>query len=358
MEQLNEVDITMSSMMRQINQNANEVDYQHAEGATLLSDHVEARRQLDVLGTNFEFLSQLRNNADLMKQAGEWESYIEEVQRVRDLFIYYAALAEGTAVEIFRRANRNGTNRNFALFKFGIDRGIVLLQNDSYRQLQKIAHGISWKRDWHHPDGQDEWNSKRNEVLVRELAKYNELSPSATLAAMLDNRFSYIHEAFKNGFIDEWRRVYCRPDLLDSHRGDMEENRGVLLSPLLEADRRERLATIKLIELAGDSCDLSGGKEILHQVALILGRDPDSLSEMSERQIRAQLVKAIARIKGVSHEQARKDLRNLKAAKDIPLLSSLRSTLRGAALLQVQGIGEFGGRSGEPHYDMYENWPE
>jgi hypothetical protein len=320
-----------NEVQNKIDQRASELDYTKAEGSGLLSEHLNARSQLDRLRDELEFLSQVRTNVDSDQYTEIRASWLDAVERVYDLFLYFCAVAKATADEVFRRTDRNGTNRNFALLRIGHLMNNTGLQSDSYRQLEKIALSIPRKNNWHHPDGSAGWRSKLNELLAVQLRRTTE-DPMSTFAHMLDNRFAYIHRAAEFAFRDELRKLYREPDRRPDLKIALDEICESMPTPTsAEECAHERLATITLVEMAANETEHPGTRGVLHTAAGMLRDHPDLLAEKNQRQIRAEVVKAEARRRGVSERQVRYDIQRLEADVNSKSLRNLRERLQECA---------------------------
>jgi hypothetical protein len=319
----------LKGVQERIDQRASELDYTTAKGNALLSEHLNARSQLDLLRNDFEFLSRVRTNVDFCKHSDMRASWLDAVERVYDLFLYFCPVAKATADEVFRRADRNGTNRNFALLNIGHHMNNTELQNNSYRQLEKIALCIPRRNSWGHPDGSAGWRSKFNELLAVQLRRITELDPMTTFEHMLDNRFAYIHKAAEFAFRDELRQIYRRPDTRPDLKIALDAiSVAMATPPSAEECERERLATITLVEMAANETEHPGTSGVLHTAAGMLRDHPDLLAEKDQRQIRAEVVKAVARRRGVSERQVRYDIQRLEADVNNKNLRILRERLQ------------------------------
>jgi hypothetical protein len=317
------------NFQERLRQQVCDMDCETTDGAKLLFDHLDAVKRLNSLLNDFEFLADARRKIGPDKRSDKWALWLDATERVYDLYQYFCAVAKATANEIFKRAERNGTNRNFAYLKMGHDTNNSDLVNDAYRQLEKLLLSIPWKKVWRHPDGPEEWRSTVNILLAKELEKRVKQDRVTTFADMLNNRFAYIYTAAECAFKDELRKLYRRPAMVPGLRVALDEISEVMMAaPPVEERELERLFMVKFIEMEGCRATRTAEGVILREAARVLKEDPDSLVQNTSRQIRADLVKAVARETGKSERQVRNDIRTLEADEDNKYLNLRREMLR------------------------------
>jgi hypothetical protein len=310
---MNSTKSTWDELLHQADQQANTVDYSNIASKALFSEHMEALKQLNRLPDDLAVLADVRMQDGIHQRPDVHEDWYRALELITGLFVYLNAVAKATAKEIFRRAAKNRTNRNFALLGIGEKIGDSGLQVRTYRQLRNIGSSIVQKKNWHHPNGPEEFQSILNETLTKELNKFRAEGPEATFVRMLDNRFGYIYNRIVQRYKDEWRKYYRSIEGRNDRLGPEEAND--IAGPSLQERTIERLATIKLIEVGEAEATEPGVKATFREANRLLSQ-PFPLSGMTSRNIHAALIRAIASSQGVSIRQASNYVRSIERIVD------------------------------------------
>ena len=309
----------LNRLDEEASQMAKEFDYGRTDGRSLFETHRDSIRQAAALVGDFQELSGMMRQVESGRTKLTRQIF-EASRRVLDLYVYYWAVRKATTDEIFRRLERNGTNRNFALFKIAEDRGLETVRNETLKQLRRIARSLQFRKRWWHPDGDGEWDSAVNLVLAQELDKIRDEDIHTTVAHMLDNRYAYIYTAFQNKFCDELRTLKRHPDQNPQFTIQVVD---VGANVSMDAGL-QRSEVIELLESAAPEVERDGGRAILAEGHKMLIENREYLEGANVRQIQAELAKRAARARGVSERQARFDFGRLRAEGGGRNLESLR----------------------------------
>jgi len=215
--------------------------------------------------------------------------------------------------EIYRRAQGNKINFNFGLLKLGHDLRDLKTQNSAFGHLIGILLSIPRKKDWFHPEEQEGWVDVIHTALAEQLGKLVKVDPASTLEWMIENQFATVYKAVEDRLTDEVRRLALRPrEVSLGHPQNVTAAFESIPAPPVNAgESLQRLAVIKLVKQLSSRYKKKGGRESLEEVAKFL-EEPDEIRDGSEREIRTRFVKNVALKRGVSQEQARKNVRNFK----------------------------------------------
>jgi hypothetical protein len=252
------------------------------------------------------------------------------------VIVFFLAVRLAATGEIEARSKKNKTNYYFGLLKLAHDFGLIELQKTARRNLRRIFSAIPRKMGWFHPEGDDGW-IEVIDLTIAQLLKEHALDMPSTVQAMAENRFAKLYGRVKSRLVDEVRRLIHKPKEIPL--------RDVRVSSSPADEGLQRLAVIQLVrDAANRHGKQDARKEILLQVAALL-ENPE-LAEGSPEEIRAYVVRHIAQNRGVSDQQARRDLRDfqgfakaektMQAIKDeIVALSRFRIALRQVELERI-----------------------
>jgi hypothetical protein len=289
---------------------------------------MSAFEHLDIIKREiFDWASQVVDQRPISENPDLVNRCIDIAWKAVPITVYFRAVTIAAAREIEVRSKRNKTNYYFGLFKLARHFGIVELQQKAWRQLQRILSAIPYKSSWFHPEGKDGWLDVVNLVVTQLLNEYASLDASSTLKGMAENRFASVYQRVKARFIDEIRRLIRKPKEIAV--GDV----GVSSSAADEG--LQRLAVINLVgEVASRYGEKDARTEILKKVEALL-ENPEQIPD-DPREIRAEFVRDIAQNRGVSKQQARRDLREFKEMiKADETLQSLRDDIRALGQMRI-----------------------
>jgi hypothetical protein len=293
--------------------------FSEADGETLITEYQKAAKEQLPVQLRAEDLANKSwlSFCGTRQMKATWQARSEQVylQVVR---VLGAVAAIRDVVD--ERLRRNGVNRNFGFLKIAGDYDDGKGMNKAFDELRRIARSIPWNQVpvWRHPDGPPGFDSKANLVLARELEKIRDTPPMIVLAQMLDNKFAYIYQAFKNGFCDDIRSACRRPEGRPQADVDNVVDPSRPLEATIDVKR-----TADLVVAAEADFQEPGTVAVLDEVKQWLG-DPKSLRYMSVREVQAELVRRVANREGVSDRQARNCLYSLRADTNSKNLQALR----------------------------------
>ena len=288
------------------------IDYSQADANKLISDYLWARRELDRLKQQTEWVGELikdpRVQADKVK-----------LQQCLDFFVKHAwplaacfgAFITKSVWEANARINRNQINRHFGLLKLSIYMRHSDLQNHALKNLHELAIGIAVVNDWTHPEGIEGWKGLANLAINQQLRYFQDLDVWGTFEKMIENKFAVVGSAIKNRFIDEFRRQYRRP-LAISLDEDVVQNLPAV--PEVSPEEEETAEAFERL-LSAPPADMPEGQKMILAAAVRM-LEEGQLDDMSIPKIRARLVNEAASMRVVSPQQARKDMKRLERQKD------------------------------------------
>jgi hypothetical protein len=300
---------------------AEELDYSTAEDKELVAHFVWASKELHRMRGQLADVYGVLNNPDIPKSPEIQSLCVEILSRCMNLSVSLLAITQSTLPEIFKRAGKNKTNWNFGLLKLAADLCDLKLQENVLGHLYGLALGLARKKNWRHPEGNNGWKGVANETLCKELAKHKELNFSALLEHMVGNQFAYIWTAWEKDFIDELRRLEKRPKTTE-----MDESIAAIPSfGSNPSERYEQTAFIEYLKAGAQRFKRSTGVVLEAMAELLATITGESIAEL-----RARIVKEVAKRRGVSLQQARKDVERLADTKDAGV-EEFKAQLRASA---------------------------
>ena len=250
------------------------LDYSKDDGKKVVAHFIQAQTLLDAIkkipprpGTESEFV---------------------------DLLVSLTAVVFATSKTIYDKLVENKINLRFGTFLMGCATGDEEIQGEALRKLNRLARSVVYNKVWQIPS--DELESLVNELLAKEINKYQGLNAVEILEYMVEKRFAYMGKAIAGDIRDWIRKQYRRNELtLPVEYFDLfaSENSG--------ADEQFIGETSSALDTRAGTLD-EGPAEVFRQLARLV-RNP----EEREENISAQIVEIVASSRGVGPRQARKD---------------------------------------------------
>jgi hypothetical protein len=294
---------------------AEELDFSAVASKTLLASLWKAFEDFDRIKREMCDESALVEKFPFLKGNPEMLRMHVRIAREGELSSISLVLGIQYAItgEIYRRAQGNKINVNFGLLKLGHDLGDLENRDKALGHLVGILLSIPRKKGWFHVEAQEGWIDVIYVALAEQLGKLVKVDPASTLEWMMDNQFAVIYEAVEDRLTDEVRRLALRPrEVSLGHPHNVTLAFESVPAPSVNArENLQRLAVIKLVKQLSGRYKKKGTPEILEEVVKFL-EEPDETRDGTLREIRARFVKNVALKRGISQEQARKNVRNFE----------------------------------------------
>ena len=285
----------------------------------------EPKQLMALLWRSFDCLESLK------KMASDEDGILKEFPFLRDnpefleitlreqrkaLLWYYAFMSGinyAIVREAYRRMSKNKVNLYFGLLKLAHSRDDRKTLDKALGNLRGILLSIPKKRGWFHYEHNDGWIGVIDKAIAEQLKKCVELDPGSTFERMLKNGFAVVYKACGDRMTDEVRKLVEQPNVqFLGGVGDVTRVFRYVPAPAVKpAENLQRKATIRLIRELSRGRRGGGMPEILDGIADFL-EEPEEDRDGTEKEIYTRFVENLAGVRGVSKEQARKDLRAFK----------------------------------------------
>jgi hypothetical protein len=295
-------DIT-NAVWEKANEIAKDMDCSRLDAQTLHTMVMLSFEHVDYINREiFEWAARVTNEPPIMDDPKLVKRCTDIAWDAVPVVVFFLTVRLAAIREIEARSTLSKTNYYFGLLELAQDLGIVQLQKWARRNLHRILSAIPRKMGWRHPDGEDSW-LEVIDLTIAQLLKEHVLDAPSTVQAMAENRFAKVYWRVRSRLVDEVRRLLRRPKELPL--------RDVAVSRSPADESLQRLDVIKLVQEAAKRCgEEHARKEILQQLEAML-ENPE-LADGSPREIGAHVVRHIVQNRGVSEQQARRDLRDFQ----------------------------------------------
>jgi hypothetical protein len=225
------------------------------------------------------------------------------------LGIHYAIVREA-----HRRMSKNKVNLYFGLLKLGHSQGDRKTMENAHGNLRRILLSIRKNHpSWFHFDDVAGWIGVIDEAIAEQLKKSSELDQASIFERMLENGFAVVYTACENRMTDEVRKLAQQPKVqyLGGVRDVTRLFEFIPAPPDKPEESLQRKAASSLVKELSRGRRGGGISEILNEIARFM-EEPDQIRDGTEKQIHSRFVENVAQTRGVSKEQARRDLRAFK----------------------------------------------